>query len=559
MSAILGTAAVLIRADTQGLGSDLGKAKGAMVGALASLSNPLTAALGGVAALAAGFVGLGAVVSEVAGVIRDGINDLVAYELEVAKVNATIKATGGAAGFTTDQLAIMAENLEKTTAHQAEEVLRAQAKLLTFKSVVGDTFTEAIGLSLDLADVGFGTAESSAIQLGKALENPTKGMTALARSGVTFTDEEKKKIKALQESGKLLEAQNVILAAVRGQVGGVAKELGKTDHGRMQQLINMTGPAKEELGKVFLPIMNKFMEMKLSIIRSMGAIAAAIKPWLDVAVAYVTDFVQDVVEWVQAGVENFKLLWEQAPAIMKAIVMTLLDYWLFWREALPQYIGYGIRTAFDLWLQWLEMLYNALVTTLGAIGEAFMSLPDLIADALAGGEGLNSIGVALEKAFDIAIAPVRGLFNGLNKELPDWSKALTPGTVSAWKEVSAELKTISDRKKELEGMRGSAGPLGVVGKATPPALAGGGGAAEAIKSIDWKKLAGFQAIDGLSRSIQEQMLQGDAKATAERTAKAGEGALVELKSIDKHMMTLAMESKKDKTGGGAVLGGGGTL
>ena len=60
------------------------------------------------------------------------------------------------------------------------------------------------------------------MQLGKALEDPIKGITALARSGVTFTEQEKEKIKVLVESGQILEAQNMVLGAIEKQVGGTA-------------------------------------------------------------------------------------------------------------------------------------------------------------------------------------------------------------------------------------------------------------------------------------------------------------------------------------------------
>ena len=73
-----------------------------------------------------------------------------------------------------------------------------------------------------MAAAGFGSAENNAVQLGKALEDPVKGIAALAKSGVTFTDQEKEKIKALTESGKLLEAQDIVLKAIEGQVGGTA-------------------------------------------------------------------------------------------------------------------------------------------------------------------------------------------------------------------------------------------------------------------------------------------------------------------------------------------------
>jgi hypothetical protein len=74
-----------------------------------------------------------------------------------------------------------------------------------------------------MAAAGFGSAEGNAVQLGKALQDPIKGIAALAKSGVTFTEQEKDKIRTLTESGKLLEAQDIILKSIEGQVGGTAE------------------------------------------------------------------------------------------------------------------------------------------------------------------------------------------------------------------------------------------------------------------------------------------------------------------------------------------------
>ena len=51
--------------------------------------------------------------------------------------------------------------------------------------------------------------------MGKALNDPTKGLTALRRVGVTFTKAQIKRIKALQKEGKLYEAQKIILDRAR--------------------------------------------------------------------------------------------------------------------------------------------------------------------------------------------------------------------------------------------------------------------------------------------------------------------------------------------------------
>jgi phage-related protein len=121
-----------------------------------------------------------------------------------------------------------AESLQNLTAVDADVIKATQTKLATFANLTktvdtaGGAFDRATVAALDLAAAGFGSAETNAVQLGKALEDPIKGITALARSGVTFTAQEKEKIKVLVESGELLEAQNMVLGAIEKQVGGTA-------------------------------------------------------------------------------------------------------------------------------------------------------------------------------------------------------------------------------------------------------------------------------------------------------------------------------------------------
>jgi hypothetical protein len=131
-------------------------------------------------------------------------------------------------GEATDRVSAYAESLEKTLAVDADVIKRTQTKLATFSELTktvnkaGGSFDRATKAALDMAAAGFGTAEGNAVQLGKALQDPIKGIAALAKSGVTFTEQEKEKIKVLVESGKQLQAQDMILKAIETQVGGTA-------------------------------------------------------------------------------------------------------------------------------------------------------------------------------------------------------------------------------------------------------------------------------------------------------------------------------------------------
>jgi hypothetical protein len=161
-------------------------------------------------------------------------------------------------GAATDRVAAYAESLEKTVAVDADVIKATQTKLATFKNLTksvgtaGGAFDRATKAALDMAAAGFGTAEGNAVQLGKALEDPIKGIAALAKSGVTFTDQEKEKIKALTESGNLLEAQDMVLKAIEGQVGGTA-EASASSFDKMKFAL---AGVSDTIGDMLLPIID---------------------------------------------------------------------------------------------------------------------------------------------------------------------------------------------------------------------------------------------------------------------------------------------------------------
>jgi len=131
------------------------------------------------------------------------------------------------------QLADFADKQEKALAIDGELIKQVQTLLLTFKNVgktadeTGGLFEKLTVLSLDMAAVLETDATSAAIQLGKALNDPIKGITALTKSGVSFTAQQREQIKNYVEQNKLAKAQAIILKEVTAEFGGNAKA-GKT-------------------------------------------------------------------------------------------------------------------------------------------------------------------------------------------------------------------------------------------------------------------------------------------------------------------------------------------
>ncbi|MFN4282439.1 MAG: phage tail tape measure C-terminal domain-containing protein [Alphaproteobacteria bacterium] len=170
-------------------------------------------------------------------------------EASYRRLEAVLKATGDASGLTAGQIANFAEEMEAATLASAESVMDAASILATFRSVAGDTFTRALRLAQDLAAVFGQDLRGSAVQLGKALEDPVEGINALRRVGVSFTASQRDLIASLVETGQTAAAQKVILDALEQQVGGAgaAEATGLT--GAANRLSDAWGNLLKEIGK----------------------------------------------------------------------------------------------------------------------------------------------------------------------------------------------------------------------------------------------------------------------------------------------------------------------
>jgi hypothetical protein len=149
---------------------------------------------------------------------------------------------------TTKRMAAYADQVNKATGIDDEQVKAVQRKLLVFKSLRGTadelngTFDRATQAAIDLAAGGFGSMETNAIKLGRVLENPIANLNALSRAGITFTEQEKRKIAQLIESGKQFEAQDLILKSIENRVSGLA-EASATPFEKLQAQFEQIGDA----------------------------------------------------------------------------------------------------------------------------------------------------------------------------------------------------------------------------------------------------------------------------------------------------------------------------
>lgn len=169
-------------------------------------------------------------------VFRKFIEETKNAQNEQAQLAAVLKSTGNAAGFTASELNKMASGMAGFVSEG--DINRAQTRLLSYTGVVGEEFPRALQAAIDMS-VRLGmTVEQSAETVGKALDVPSKGLDALSKQGFRFTEEQKKLVESLESTGRVAEAQDVVLKALESSYGGAAEAARGTLGGALQALQN---------------------------------------------------------------------------------------------------------------------------------------------------------------------------------------------------------------------------------------------------------------------------------------------------------------------------------
>ena len=222
-----------------GLGQKAGGAAGGISGFGASILN-LKSVIAG-AAVGAGLYKLTDWMSETIKLAGES-------QAEQVKLEAMLRATGGAVGLTAAQLDTMATTLSRATGIDDELVKSAESLLLTFRNVGSQAFEPTMKAAADLAAVTGMDLRSAVETLGRALEDPANGMDRLRRAGIVLSDQVKAQIKDLQEHGKQLEAQKLLLSEVQARVGGLSDAMGGTFKASLEKVKNEWQNVREEIG-----------------------------------------------------------------------------------------------------------------------------------------------------------------------------------------------------------------------------------------------------------------------------------------------------------------------
>jgi|GEM_PF-1410118 len=300
-------------------------------------------------------------------------------EKAVASVDAALASMGDRAGFTSQELQAMASEMQRNSLFGDEAILqKVTANLLTFGNVTGDVFARAQQSALDLS-ARLGTdLQGSTVMLGKALNDPVKGITALTRVGVSFTEQQKEQIKAMAEAGDLAGAQAMILAELERQYGGQAKAAAEADGG-ITQLSNSFGDLQEQVGKTLIEMGQPLIGMLGDLVGwlqsldddtrrwvvGIALLAAALGPIL-VTVGLMASGIAALIPIV-TGLGTAMMFIAANPAILAlaAVLGAIFLAWMYWDDitAVLDNVG-GAVTGF-----WRDNVQPALDAVMGKIGE----------------------------------------------------------------------------------------------------------------------------------------------------------------------------------------------
>jgi hypothetical protein len=461
---------------------------------------------------------------------------------ESAKITAItgqiIKQTGGAAKLTAEQVSRLSTSLSNKTGIDDEVIQKGQNVLLTFTKIHdeagkgNDVFSRASMAMLDLGTV-FGSSDAAAMQLGKALNDPVKGITALGKAGVSFSVDQQVAIKTMMAHNDILGAQKIILGEVEAQVGGTAAA-SSTAYDRMKVSIGNLG---ETLGAVLLPWVEKVsakvsewaakwddLSPKMQKIIMIGAgVAAALGPVLAVVGALVTA--------IGVLVSPIGLAVVAIAALAAGAVYAYTHFQSFRNvvDGVVQWLRSNVPPAF-------EAVKNAITTAVTAIKRVWDD----------NWQGIKTVTAAVFDAVKAVVSSAMGVIKGLISAAAsaikgDWSGALEgiKAAFSSWKDgVVGVVRALGPlllgaMRTAMEGLKSAI-------------IAGTGIAVNFMKQLPGKLVSALGNLSGLLVNAGKQLLDGLVKGIASGfgavQAKLGEltGKLTSWKgpeSVDKTLLT----------------------
>nr|BDD45701.1 hypothetical protein 5 [bacterium] len=165
----------------------------------------------------------------------------------------------GAGADELQKLQRQANDFGNATLFNQEDFIKGAGVLTSFTSVAVSEYQRLIKVAGDLAQTNGTDVRSSLLQVAKAVNAPVEGITALTRSGVQFTKQQKEIVKALVATGRTAEAQEMILRELENQYKGNATAAATGLAGAQDSLGEAFRDFQEVVGKGVIPVVTEFI------------------------------------------------------------------------------------------------------------------------------------------------------------------------------------------------------------------------------------------------------------------------------------------------------------
>lgn len=389
------------------------------------------------------------------------------------QVQAALTSMGGASGKSLEELQALSLELRGLSTFDDDEIMtKSTANLLTFGNVAGATFDRASKAILDVS-ARLGTdLQASTMLVGKALNDPIRGLTQLRRVGIQFTDEQAKMVEGFMESNRIVDAQAVLLGELEKQFGGAAKAARDADafanlrdifrdiEGVLERIATQFLPpvikAVERLGQAFLSLNPETQTFIVGVVAAaaalgpllvgLGAVVGAVANLAPMWAGLVTLFADAA---ATAGIANLGLALQAfvgyiAP-FAAAILFVAGAFWEFrgaFVEAFGQVVAYFQQTALpafqQLWAALKDLFGNIDKMMDGPLGK----LVGLVAWAVAeiGAIFLKGIGMGVSKAIGLFVGLLATALKAVSDLVEIVSSLLSGDFAGAW-EATKDLVT----------------------------------------------------------------------------------------------------------------------
>ncbi len=340
-----------------------------------------------------------------------------------AQLNAVLASTKGVAGLTADEIKTMAGQMEKLSLFEDEAIISSSSLLLTFTKIGKDTFPRAQQAILDMAQAMKMDLQSATTMVGKALNDPVAGITAMSRAGIQFTEDQKKMIKSMVEAGDVAGAQALILGELETQFGGSAKAASDAA-GQSEKYKDRMNDLKEMIGAKLLPVQELWLKAQVialtfiadKLIPKLEELYAKHWPAVEKAIASVASFVQqnwpEISAVISFGVDFVKTKIEGMIEVIKAIIEIVTSV-----VSLVSALVHGDWSR--AWSELKDIASASIDLLLGYIKTQFGNIPGIV---------LGLVGDAANAGLSLGKGLANGVIRGINSLLDRLSgTTLIPG------------------------------------------------------------------------------------------------------------------------------------